>query len=423
MGNPDSGEEYIEWRFKGLSADEFARGIELMGEKKRGRVKELYLGCNSLKEVPRNLFLFASLNDLDLGSNLLKSVPTFFGGMVSLKRIFLEKNVLSSLPDEMEYLVSLEELFCDDNEFTEIPKPLWKLTKLTKLYFRNNKLSSIPADTPCKLKRLRSFGLSGNKALPNRFQFDVVDNHPQCQKFLQTFSSGDQTHTAATADFEDLMKRFCELRRSRSDFEALQVLKQAVDLDKSSGYAKWEYGCALHSGDFGLTKDVAKGVALYKQAAELGFAPAMSDLALCLNKGVGTKTDVDASLFWVGRALQSKHDYSAGILHFYGVGVPKDHAISVLHFTKAAPMFPEACFYLNMLSSVISDKMNWLSLGAREGNPRCIESLESSKTCFSCGGTFSNLKRCGACKLANYCTPDCQQKDWKKHKMFCIQKI
>lgn len=84
MGNPDSGDEYIEWRLKGLTTDQFARGIEMMGDEKRDRVKELYLGQNGLESVPHTLGLFRNVRDLDFGSNLLRTVKSFCLGLLQI---------------------------------------------------------------------------------------------------------------------------------------------------------------------------------------------------------------------------------------------------------------------------------------------------------------------------------------------------
>jgi serine/threonine protein phosphatase PrpC len=53
--------------------------------------------------------------------------------------------------------------------------------------------------------------------------------------------------------------------------------------------------------------------------------------------------------------------------------------------------------------------------------------LEKNKpartSCFTCGTVAppkTNLKGCGACHAAFYCSIDCQKKDWKKHKQVCL---
>ena len=44
------------------------------------------------------------------------------------------------------------------------------------------------------------------------------------------------------------------------------------------------------------------------------------------------------------------------------------------------------------------------------------------KVCVVCGCDESKkqIKRCKKCKKATYCSRECQQKDWMKHKKTCI---
>jgi len=41
-----------------------------------------------------------------------------------------------------------------------------------------------------------------------------------------------------------------------------------------------------------------------------------------------------------------------------------------------------------------------------------------SKVCNVCQASAAT-KRCSRCNLVWYCSPECQRKDWKKHKPFC----
>lgn len=187
-GNHGAGNEYLEWRFQGLTSEQCAKKIDGMSATKRKIVTELYIGSNILVEVPQNILLFPNLRDLDLGNSCLESVPPFIGQMQTLKRIFLEKNQLARLPKEFGNLMALEELFCDSNVFAEIPTFLCALSKLTKLYFCSNQLQSVPRDV-AQLVSLRSIGLSGKKLLSVQFQVDVKDDKAACQSFLKTIGS------------------------------------------------------------------------------------------------------------------------------------------------------------------------------------------------------------------------------------------
>ncbi|KAL7546923.1 hypothetical protein ACHAWF_010247 [Thalassiosira exigua] len=70
---------------------------------------------------------------------------------------------------------------------------------------------------------------------------------------------------------------------------------------------------------------------------------------------------------------------------------------------------------------------NDLSLQSSESSEhaqRALESLKTMAVCFNevCrGGDEPNLLKCGRCKLATYCGPECQKKDWgRSHKHRCV---
>ena len=42
--------------------------------------------------------------------------------------------------------------------------------------------------------------------------------------------------------------------------------------------------------------------------------------------------------------------------------------------------------------------------------------------CQLCGKEAQKMKKCSVCKLARYCTEECQLKDWKEHKKSCKPK-
>lgn len=42
-----------------------------------------------------------------------------------------------------------------------------------------------------------------------------------------------------------------------------------------------------------------------------------------------------------------------------------------------------------------------------------------SYQCFHCGFVNSEMKRCSRCKWARYCSPVCQEADWKNHRSDC----
>lgn len=50
-------------------------------------------------------------------------------------------------------------------------------------------------------------------------------------------------------------------------------------------------------------------------------------------------------------------------------------------------------------------------------------SSETGPTCYSCGRRLEASKRCGRCRVAEYCGAECQVKDWPTHKITCKLKV
>jgi len=44
---------------------------------------------------------------------------------------------------------------------------------------------------------------------------------------------------------------------------------------------------------------------------------------------------------------------------------------------------------------------------------------EAVRVCGKCGKEAENMKKCSACKMIRYCSPECQKGDWKAHKKSC----
>lgn len=58
--------------------------------------------------------------------------------------------------------------------------------------------------------------------------------------------------------------------------------------------------------------------------------------------------------------------------------------------------------------------MSWLREW-RMDRPRCV--LETK--CLTCGSTDKKPMRCMGCHTSNYCSKECQRKDWPLHKQIC----
>lgn len=49
-----------------------------------------------------------------------------------------------------------------------------------------------------------------------------------------------------------------------------------------------------------------------------------------------------------------------------------------------------------------------------------IHSINYLPACSFCNLIVKCLKRCGRCRKSNYCSIECQKKDWQQHKRSCV---
>lgn len=102
-------------------------------------VREIYLGSNEVKVLPRSYEKLEKLEILYLGGNKIKTVPNELAQLKSLTSLNLSDNLLTLLPVSLANLKKLRTLALHGNGLTTLPIELVKLN-LRELSLRNNPL-------------------------------------------------------------------------------------------------------------------------------------------------------------------------------------------------------------------------------------------------------------------------------------------
>lgn len=146
-------------------------------------------------------------------------------------------------------------------------------------------------------------------------------------------------------NFVTSMKR----KRSRSYALALkQMARKQPDLQRAAGLlaramkeedprATYALGTWYLHGRY-FDKDERKGTRLIKAAASHGVADAMFDLAVSLEKGIGTKKNARrAALAYLRAALSGDEDavYEVGRCLHHGIGFARDRLAAAVWYERA----------------------------------------------------------------------------------------
>ncbi len=116
--------------------------------------------------------------------------------------------------------------------------------------------------------------------------------------------------------------------------------------DGGNGYAAWQLGVFLDTGQHDIPPDPARAFRLLTMAAEQGESLGHVSLGLMHALGRGTPVDYAASMrsYRAGADAGQAHGYyGIGVLHASGQGVESDPSVALSYFLVAAAMGdPEA---------------------------------------------------------------------------------
>ena len=194
--------------------------------------------------------------------------------------------------------------------------------------------------------------------------------------------------------------------------------------------------CYNTEGSEGAKLDKVAAAAWYGKAAEQEQADAQWALGVCYDDGEGVEQNLEvAAQWWLRAADLGDADAQGGLGDCYarGRGVEQDDVQAVAWWQKAAKggevnsQYNLSRCYMHGTHSLPNNTRrarSFLKAAAAQGNDDAIENLKLLNVCESCGALDAN-RTCGGCKsvkcirVARYCTPACQKKDWKFHKLDC----
>lgn len=118
------------------------------------------LSRNRLTELPVEVCMFVSLENLNLYQNCLRSLPESLINLQSLTYLNLSRNQLSTLPAHLCRL-PLKVLIACNNKLVSLPEDLGKLRQLTELDVSCNEIQTLPPQIG-QLEALRDLNIRRN---------------------------------------------------------------------------------------------------------------------------------------------------------------------------------------------------------------------------------------------------------------------
>lgn len=141
---------------------------------------------------------------------------------------------------------------------------------------------------------------------------------------------------------------------TRDEARAVTLFQEAAELGSTE--ARFHLGSLFERG-VGVPRDLIRARALYRQAANGGHAGAMHNLAVLLFSGGGA-ADLPAAVSWFQRAAQAgvrDSQYNLGVLYSQGRGVPRSLSEAYRWFALAAGQGdPEAAKKRDVLAAQLS---------------------------------------------------------------------
>lgn len=148
--------EFVEW-----GPSEFYRWILEGCPKTIENVIKLNLECETLREIPEEVFYLKNLESLNLSNCNINKISSNIAKLTKLKELDLSLNQFNEIPTQIQPL-DLDNLNFYVNAITKIPPWLYDMTSLVYINFGLNNIDEISSDV-IKLSNLEDLNLSNNK--------------------------------------------------------------------------------------------------------------------------------------------------------------------------------------------------------------------------------------------------------------------
>lgn len=160
-------------------------------------LRQLVLFGNKITVLPTSLRKLWHLEVLTLSQNSLSDFPVELAtDLTCLRELWLGHNMLRGIPRDIHKLVALEQLWLQDNHLEAIPQELGMLTNLKVLTLTGNRIRELPR----AVKNLRIVQHADQDRLeefwqdPERDTFTIADADEDENTF-RSFTSSQSGHT------------------------------------------------------------------------------------------------------------------------------------------------------------------------------------------------------------------------------------
>jgi len=189
--------------------------------------------------------------------------------------------------------------------------------------------------------------------------------------------------------------------------DELRLLREGVEF----GYAKAQHllGMCCYEGD-GVPQNYREAVRLFRLAADGGEMIAQNMLAQCYMGGTGVQKDTLEGVRLMTLAAEQGHANSQLMLSMLnrGTGGP----------AAAMPRAAARVLAQHAQHGQIADEPEHRSVVLAQLGDSADDRNVARTCCIGCGKT-EQLQVCAKCRTAKFCSRECQQRMWPKHKQAC----